>query len=440
MNANPLPPGPRGSLLLGNALDYRRDPIGFVAGLASDYGSVASFRLGPQRLCLLTDPGDIERVLLREARGFEKPALITRMGRLLFGEALTARDGEAWARQRRLAMPAFRRDVQGVAAALAGRELAAEVGRLRGIDPRSLDDELFKLLLGAYARVLFGAAPPELTPIAAAMRTALRGFAARVQRGLALPDWLPLRDNRDMRRGMRAVRACVARVLADAPRRDPASVAALLRAAHDANAAGYAEPTLVDELAVMWALGAHQSATALAWALHAAATHPVDAARLADAAPEGGGDAPPPPFAAAFVDEVLRLFPPFPAIVRRALHPFDAGGYAIERGTVLMISLWVTHRDARHFVDPLAFRPERWSDGLRRALPQGAYLPFGLGPRACIAGALAREVVAGALIEIVRRFRLVAPAEAVAEPAPGVTASIRGGLRLALEPRERRAA
>ena len=37
-----------------------------------------------------------------------------------------------------------------------------------------------------------------------------------------------------------------------------------------------------------------------------------------------------------------------------------------------------------HFPDPLAFRPERWLDGLEQRLPRGTYLPFGAGPRTCV--------------------------------------------------------
>jgi cytochrome P450 len=65
----------------------------------------------------------------------------------------------------------------------------------------------------------------------------------------------------------------------------------------------------------------------------------------------------------------------------------------------------VSHRDARYFPDPEAFRPERWLDGLAGRLPRYAYYPFGGGPRVCIGNTFALMEAAILLAAVGQRYR-----------------------------------
>ena len=49
----------------------------------------------------------------------------------------------------------------------------------------------------------------------------------------------------------------------------------------------------------------------------------------------------------------------------------EDGGYRIPRGTTVLVSQWVVHRDGRFFDEPLTFRPDRWADGLAARKPSG---------------------------------------------------------------------
>ncbi len=79
------------------------------------------------------------------------------------------------------------------------------------------------------------------------------------------------------------------------------------------------------------------------------------------------------------------------------------------------MSQWVTHRDARWFADPEAFRPERWLDARRREV---RVLPFRRGPRFCIGAALAMLEPVLILATVARRFRLEAAPGARVVPQP----------------------
>ena len=82
--------------------------------------------------------------------------------------------------------------------------------------------------------------------------------------------------------------------------------------------------------------------------------------------------------------ESLRLYPPAWAIGRRAKQDFSIGEYLIPARSIVLMSPWVVHRDARWFPDPLKFAPERWQTGSIESRPKFSYFPFGGGARVCI--------------------------------------------------------
>ena len=61
-----------------------------------------------------------------------------------------------------------------------------------------------------------------------------------------------------------------------------------------------------------------------------------------------------------------------------------------------MISPWLIHRHEAHWPAPDRFDPDRFLPGREEAIVPGTYIPFGLGPRACIGATFA--LVEGALI------------------------------------------
>ena len=93
----------------------------------------------------------------------------------------------------------------------------------------------------------------------------------------------------------------------------------------------------------------------------------------------------------------------------------------LPKGAQVLLPQWVVHRDPRWFDDPLAFRPERWLDGLSERLHRFAYFPFGGGPRQCIGNTFAMMEMTFVIATLAQRYRLnVLPGPQV-KPAPGIT-------------------
>ncbi|KAK7104890.1 cytochrome P450 3A8-like [Littorina saxatilis] len=108
----------------------------------------------------------------------------------------------------------------------------------------------------------------------------------------------------------------------------------------------------------------------------------------------------------AAIRESLRLFPPVPAIDRKALETVTINGITIPAGCGVIIPIHSLMHDPDIFPEPEKFLPERFLEENRSKLdPLAAELPFGYGPRQCIGMRLAMIEVKFAAVRIYRAFR-----------------------------------
>lgn len=89
------------------------------------------------------------------------------------------------------------------------------------------------------------------------------------------------------------------------------------------------------------------------------------------------------------VSEALRKHPPFAQMDRVCSKDYtlDLGNgkiVSIKKGELILFPYYQLHRDAEYFPEPEKFDPYRFSDENKDSIVSGTYLPFGLGPRACI--------------------------------------------------------
>lgn len=102
----------------------------------------------------------------------------------------------------------------------------------------------------------------------------------------------------------------------------------------------------------------------------------------------------------AVVSETLRMFAPVLAVDRVCVKRFELppatpGGkpVVIEPGTVIWIPVIAMHYDKQHHEEPGKFRPERFLDSegniAVKVTDSATFIPFGIGPRMCIASRFA---------------------------------------------------
>ncbi|HST48027.1 cytochrome P450 [Jatrophihabitans sp.] len=190
---------------------------------------------------------------------------------------------------------------------------------------------------------------------------------------------------------------------------------ALPAAPDDCLAAAFRDlPGGLDEVRVALSAGYDTTAHTLAWLLyHVAARPDLNTAELRPLA----------------VNEVLRLYPAGWLGSRRAARDTAFGDLPIARGTLVLYSPYLTHRDPGLWPEPHEFRPERFAG----PLPAWGFLPFAAGERTCLGSAYARLVL-DTVLEAFAGGRLGVVA---ADPSPkaGITLAPAGPLILRHAPR-----
>ena len=106
-----------------------------------------------------------------------------------------------------------------------------------------------------------------------------------------------------------------------------------------------------DETLTLLAAGHATTANTLSWAFYLLSNHPEQRQKLLDELQQAlGGRAPTVddlanlPYLDMVVKETMRLYPPAWMQPRYSVADFEYGGYRLKRGTIVLLSQWVTHR------------------------------------------------------------------------------------------------
>jgi cytochrome P450 len=418
--------------LLGLLPELSRDALGLLTRCTRDYGDFVRVRLGLSRAVLIGHPGLVEEVLVTRNHDFRKNLGARRLGSLL-GNGLVLSEGELWLRQRRLMQPAFHRQrIGAMADTMVGCAVATLEGWQAG-DIRDVAQEMTELTLQIVGRTLFGTDVGEdLRRIRNSSQAITKHFRSRLFTLMILvPDSIPTPGNVRYSRAVRDLERLVHRITTErrASGRHGDDLLGMLLAASDDDGRGMTDRQLRDEVMTLLLAGHDTTALALTWAWVLLAQHPGAEARLhaeIDAAVgrrlPAAADVARLSYIEHVMNETLRLYPTAWAIGREAVRDTEIGGQPVARGTTVLMSPWVIHRDPRFYDAPDEFRPERWSDGLATRLPRYAYVPFGAGQRVCIGSGFAQLEAMLLLTTVAQRFRLeLADPSQPVEPLPVVT-------------------
>lgn len=378
---------------------------------AEQCGPVARVRLGPIDLCLVSD-ASVAAAVLDDARANYKGASYI-LTRAVLDNVLLL-NGSEWERHRgeyKLAL----KDVDAVGSArLVTRRFVAEA-RSGSLQLDRAINQLVGDIAGHFtAGVGLG---PELEPHRRRIQYELAGLGIDLQcqpwTYLSPSRWLRLRQSVTAARAY--FRAAVDERMAhpDDQRKDILN--GFLRLAR---AGQYpSDPEAIQEGVVNFFFTAHDVlASSVTWCLYLLARHTEVQAELRGALASGSldrGDLETNEALGRVVRESLRLFPGYALFGRTTRAAMDIGGYRVPRGTLLIVSPFVTHRLERHFPRAATFDPARWEGRATAPIVPAArdqYLPFGSGARGCLASHLAVPILKTVVAHVLRGLELRVPA------------------------------
>ena len=419
-------PGPKGLPLIGNMHQIDRPRIHLVLEKwAAEFGPLYRFRMGRESVAAVSDPKLCEQILRDRPRGFSRSSRLGRVFAELGVDGVFSAEGEAWRRQRQLAVHALAqrnlrqqyRHLTTVAARLKARwDRLAVTG-----ETLDLNEEFKRFTVDATTLVAFDYDINTIEQDGDVIQRKLELIFPTFQRRLfaMVPLWRFVRSPKDRKfdRALADVRlwlgglvaAARARLAEDPARGEsPSNFLESMLVARDDNGEPFSDDVLFANLMTMLVAGEDTTAYSLAWAVHHLCDSPDSVEALRAEADEVLGtavlgaavlratDYPPDvdkanklAWAGAVSDETMRLRSVAPIMFVTALADTVVGDLRLPKGAQAVVLGRAGAIDAAHFDDPSAFRPRRWLGGASGTHDARASIPFGSGPRICPGRSLA---------------------------------------------------
>ena len=387
-------------------------------------------------LWVLSHPDHVRHVLVDRSANFTKGVGIDRVA-ILLGNGLMTSEGDHWRSQRKLLQPSFHRSViatwmhhlHAANDALA-RRWADAAAREESVN---LTQDMSEVTLEVVLRALFSDDLDRLTGSAGGNPFAL--LTDDTQRNLAFAY--------KFRQLGKLIVAEVERRRRDGIRHNDI-VSQLIDARDRQTAEPMSDRQLVDEVLTLIVAGHETTASSLNWFWYLMSQAPDAVNRLHEEIDAATWDRPDYDdlqdlaFTRRAIDETLRLYPPGWLLTRRSVAADTLGDFPLPAGTDVLISPYLVQRHPLLWPDPDRFEPDRFLPKESAGRNRFAYLPFGLGPRACIGEHLALVEMHTHVATLARRFTLeLVPGQSIEREAQ---VNLRTRLPLRMIPRARRGA
>jgi len=417
----------------------------FFERCVESHGKILRLSFFFNTLHLVVEPDLVQEVLSKK-KLYQKGKVGYDNLRLLLGDGLLVSEGEHWEKHRRLMQPHFRAKSVTKYLNEINEVCRRRLGSWKDGQQVDLQKEMMQLAMDVIGITMFGFDFHEEGMRVGEEITECFEFIATLLRGQKPLPFIPNRGYRKFKKSKKYIDDFIFRTIqrkkAAGPTEDKKLIDVLLHAVDDETGYQMSVEQLRDEICTIFLAGHETTALSMTWFWYLLSQHPDIEERLireVDEVLEGRmpevSDIPKLRYTRMCIEEAMRLYPPVSVFPRNAMEDTTLGGYKIAKGSMLLLSPYVTHRDPDHWPNPEVFDPERFSEEAVKERKKSAYLPFGLGPRICMGIHFAMLEMIIMTSSIIQKYRLCLPPGTQATPKFQSTLRPKETLMVTLETR-----
>ncbi len=107
------------------------------------------------------------------------------------------------------------------------------------------------------------------------------------------------------------------------------------------------------------------------------------------------------------IEETQRMYPAATRLDRVCNQDYEYEGIKMKKGQIWVAAITALHYDEELYPDPEKFDPERFNEINKKNRESVAHIPFGAGPRNCIAMRFALLEMKILLVTILTKYKFV---------------------------------
>ncbi len=395
------------------------------------------------KLYLVNDLEALQDILLNKVEHFLKTDNLYRHMCRIFGNGLVT-NPHSWAPRRSHYQSHFHPRILQQAAPFILHHTHARLDQWAlSHQPINVAAELLELVYNTSAHILFG---EDLSQQAKTTIKNIHDSNQLFMKNVFLPRWLPHPNTIKYywkRRQLRRYLAAIVDARCQAPQEEPQNLLDSFIALQQANTPyKLTAKEVIDEFIVFLITGHETTGGLLGWVWHVLGKYPEHLVTLYEEIDRVLGQQPMSyehmaqlPFLRMVLDETLRLYPPIWIFSRQNHDCGHVGAYRIPNRSTLIICPYTIHHHPAYWPDPYHFDPYRFTKDNKQERPKFSYIPFGKGPRVCIAGNLAIFQASMILVTLLQRFKVTPLPNEDVKPQFIVTLKPSAPVLIKVEPR-----